>query len=632
MARRRKRRGEFALGASVLVALLGLVAFVRPAIAQDVRVQVERGPYYVGEAFEVQVIAKDFEEEPAPEIVAGPASGGQLRFDGVSPSTSTSISIVNGKMSRVHEVTFVYRYRFTGTVEGQANIPEFRVEQEGVARSTRPFEVEIVGVPTTDRVAIDVELPEGPIFVGQKIPIEVEFRIDRRAQRDLMSYQLHVPLFDDPTLRFLDAPAPEDDTHLEIQTNAGTLRLSALSTETRERGREMLVLRARRTMIPLSTGELLIEAPKAFITQGAGFRRDVFNQRRATSTEKFMAAGTPLRLEVAEVPRKGRPASFAGAVGSGFSLEVDADRSVVQLGEPIMLSLHLRGDGDLSSASLPPLDAEGLLDPDQFRLPEEPPPGIVDENGKHFDVTLRVLDSSVREIPALEYSWFDAETRRFETTRSRPIALSVGAAEIIGADAVLRGEADSGESLASAAEADASTPSPEQGVARSSRMSLSGANLAVDRDLDRLSSAPTTAEHDYFVTLPLYAAGIGFLSLALVLSRRSAADPKVVARKAAYKRAEQAMKAVFSASTNAAEEGGRAAALGRVLRELLAALPDEGGAELDALIAECDTLRFAPGASRAGEGDGSLPPALQERARRLIEERLRSIDEVGVDE
>ena len=67
------------------------------------------------------------------------------------------------------------------------------------------------------------------------------------------------------------------------------------------------------------------------------------------------ATGKPITIRVAEVPRVGRPPSFAGAVGAGYSLEVDADRSVVQLGEPIMLSFHLRGDGDLSSASLPAL-------------------------------------------------------------------------------------------------------------------------------------------------------------------------------------------------------------------------------------------------------------------------------------
>jgi len=393
--------------------LLGFVLFAMPVVAQDVRIQVARGPYYVGESFEVQIIASDFEEEPAPEISAGPIEGGHLRLVGVSPSTSTSISFINGKLSRVHEVTFVYRYEVTGTQEGRLDISEFTVAQANTVRSTRSFSLDIGGVPETKNVEIALELPPGPIFVGQKVPVAIEFRIDRQTQPDLVSYQVHVPLFDFPGLRFLDDPPPRTDTRLEIQTAAGVLQLPAVSSERMIRGRPALVVRAERTMIALAAEEIRVEAPKVFISQGAGFRRDVFNQRRPTSTEKFMATGRPVRIEVAEVPRTGRPASFAGAVGSGFSLEVDADRSVVQLGEPILLSFHLRGNGDLSSASLPALDAEGLFDPARFRLPEDSPAGIVDEDGKHFDVTLRVLDAGVREIPALAYSWFDAETRRF---------------------------------------------------------------------------------------------------------------------------------------------------------------------------------------------------------------------------
>ena len=227
---------------------LGFVLFAMPVVAQDVRIQVARGPYYVGEPLEVQIIASDFEEEPAPEISAGPIAGGQLRLVGVSPSTSTSISFINGSLSRVREVTFVYQYEVTGTEEGPLDISEFTVDQAGTSRSTRSFSLDIGGVPETKNVEIALELPEGPIFVGQKIPVAIEFRIDRQTQKDLVSYQIHVPLFDSPALRFLDEPPPRTDTRLEIQTSAGVLQLPAVSSERMIRGRPALVVRAERTM------------------------------------------------------------------------------------------------------------------------------------------------------------------------------------------------------------------------------------------------------------------------------------------------------------------------------------------------------------------------------------------------
>ncbi len=606
-----------------VASVLGLMLLAAPAVAQDVQIQIARGPHYVGEAFEVQVVASDFEEEPPPEISAGPLEGGRLRYVGVSPSTSTSISIINGKMSRVHEVTFVYRYELTGTREGRIKISPFTVAQANTSLSTRSFDVAVEGVPETNDVELVLELPKGPIFVGQKVPVAIEFRIDRQTQKDLISYQVDVPLFDSPTLRFLDEPPPRTDTQLEIQTEAGVLRLAAVSSETQIRGRPALVVRAERTMIAISPEEIRAEAPKVFISQGAGFRRDVFNQRRPTSTEKFMAVGRPVRLEVIEVPRTGRPASFAGAVGAGFSLEVDADRSVVQLGEPIMLSFHLRGNGDLSSASLPALGAEGLFDPTRFRLPQDSPAGLVDEDGKHFEVTLRVLDAGVREIPALAYSWFDAETRRFETTRSRPIALSVGAAEIIGADSVARRDGAISVAETEVKAADRPPELPGDGTERSTKLSLTGANLAVDRDLTRLLRDGHMQGQNLVVTLPLYTAGLAFLALAGVMARRRAADPRLRERTQALSQAERAITKAFGRS-----DGGGPAALGRALRELVAALPNEASAEFDQLIAECDTLRFAPTAARsesgieAADGCPPIPPDLQERARRLIAERM----------
>ncbi len=280
-----------------------------------------------------------------------------------------------------------------------------------------------------------------------------------------------------------------------------------------------------------------------------------------------------MKLEVAEVPAAGRPASFAGAVGSGFSLEVSADRSVVQLGEPIELTFHLRGHGDLSSAGLPPLAAEGLFDPARFRLPDEAPAGLLDEDGKHFKVTLRVLDASVREIPALAYCWFDADTRRFETVHSQPIALSVGAARIVGADAVASGAGEAldagrggpaagamGAEGAAVDNAQANTPSDMPGEcgigvgsgaasesgARMSSLAESAANLAVERDPVVLLRAARVSRGAGIATVSLYGIGLALLGFGLLDRRRRSVDPRVRERLAGLTRAKQAIDAAVA--------------------------------------------------------------------------------------
>ena len=423
----------------------------------------------------------------------------------------------------------------------------------------------------------------------------------------------------------MDEPVPGADAQLELETSQGTIALPAVAKEIRIGGRAVLEVRAKRTMIALSTGEIRASAPRAMMSRGRGFRKDLFNQRQATSAERLMAEGDPVRLEVIEVPRAGRPPSFAGAVGQGFTLEVSADRSVVQLGEPITLQFDLQGEGDLTTAGLPPFDAAGLFDPKQFRLPEEAPAGLVDESGKHFEASLRVLDAGVREIPAIAYSWFDAGTRTYQTTHSRPIALLVGAAQIIGADDVARrsGDASSGASSdaspgalfqGSSAAAREGDSEPSVRPERSTSMAVSGANLAIEDDVEILLGEEGAAPTSQYWPVAFYALGFALLAFSVWQLRVQARDPKDTARSEAFS---ASAKGLLTARSANAREG--ASILGRVLRELVAALPEEADPEIDGLIAECDALRFSPDAS------GSVAPAsLMDRAATVLAVRERS--------
>ncbi len=644
--RRRRSVANLVRTLVLAAASFALASFApAPGGAQEVRVEVDPGPHYQGQPIEIQIVATQFEEEPAPAVEFDPQAGLAIRYLGVSPSSSTSISIVNGHFSRVHEVSFIYRYELTSARVGALRVPEFRVRQGATFRRTEPVALEIAGVQSSDEFGISVVLPAGPIFVGQKVPVAIEFRLDGELQRELIEYRIAIPLFDVPGLHFVDTNPPRSDTQLEVTTAAGVMRFPASSEQRMIGGRESLVVRVERTLIAQKPGVIRADAPSVSIERATQYRRDLFGQRQAVASARSVSAGRAVKLEVAEVPATGRPASFAGAVGSGFSLEVGADRSVVQLGEPIELNFHLRGHGDLSSAGLPPLDADGLFDPARFRLPEEAPAGLLDEDGKHFKVTLRVLDANVREIPALAYSWFDADTRRFETVHSQPIALSVGAARIVGADAVTSGagvaldasaEGEAARAREAAGEAVANTAANPSGTtpgssaaageagARMSSLAESAANLAVERDAGILLRAARMSRGAGLATVSLYGIGLELLGFGILDRRRRSLDPRVRERLASLARAKQAVEA---ASAPGNSDG--AGALGRALRELVAAYPDEATPALDALLAECDALRFAPGAGESGQPGSGVPETLVLRARRLIEERQAGVAAAG---
>ena len=220
------------------------------------------------------------------------------------------------------------------------------------------------------------------------------------------------------------------------------------------------------------------------------------------------------------VPAAGRPESFAGAVGTGFSLDVAADRTVVQVGDPIALTLTLRGEG-LETASLPPLDAEGLLPAQRFRVPDANLPGELGEGAKRFTAVVRVRADDVTEIPALAYSWFDPNTGRYETTRSRPVALAVRSAQVIGA-------ADVESELPAE-----SAPFQRQPAAAGPAPALTGADLAIERDPGLLLRDTRARSGGAWLSGGLYAGSLLLVALAWVERRRLDVDPAHARRRQA---------------------------------------------------------------------------------------------------
>jgi len=595
------------------IALCGLsLTLAAPAVAQKVRVQVARGPHYVGEQINVEVVAEGFEENPQPEIRPPQPARGQLAFHGVSPQVSSSITIVNGQMTQSRRVSFTYHFRFIADEPGPLQLRPFILEQNGVTRATAPVELKLREIPASRELAVQLRLPDGPLFVGQRVKVGIDFLIDRELQRNLVSYALRVPLFDNSPFRFLDEPASDAKTELQVQTASGTLMLAGSYQEVSRGGRTYLRFTAERTMIPLEAGTFTTSPPSVIVNQGTKYRRDLFGSRQATSVRKLMARGQPATLEVVEVPTVGRPASFGGAIGRGYTLEVTADRSVVQVGEPIVLHFLLRGDGDLTTTSLPPLNNPGLLDPQFFRVPGDPPPGLIEDDGKHFEATVRVLDSSVREIPALSYSWFDADSRRFETTHSRPISVSVGAAQVVGANAVERRAAE----RAVPAPPTREPAGAGDGRTRRGSLALSGADLAIERDLAVLRRDDRAAGANGLWIATLYALGLTSLTLAFFDRRRRDLDPAAGARHRALTRGRSEVEEALSRPGPEA-----AGAIATALRAMLAEVPDFGDAQLDTLLGECDTYSYAP----TGDRSTALPDELQRRAA----EMARRLEEAG---
>ena len=374
-----------------------------------------------------------------------------------------------------------------------------------------------------------------------------------------------------------------------------------------------IVLTVTRTLIPLKTGQHPIAPSSVILDEGVRWRRTLFGQRMASHVRKLRVQDRERALTVLPVPQANRPRSFAGAIGQGFTLDVSAQRTVVQVGDPILLKITLRGDTGLETASLPPLTAGGGLSPKDFRLPEGDNTGQLQEDAKYFAVTVRVLREGVKEIPPIAYSWFDPQTGSYQTTHSRPIALSVGKAQVVSAGDVVRSKSRprDPESATQKTEPAPSPGSSSQPADKQPSTMLTGADLAIETNLGILLGGHGSLLNNPWVQGFCYLLGIGLVGLSLWDRRRAGADPILVARRKQKQRWRAHLEQAASVSEVAS-----------ALRQMAALSPSDLPRQtLDALLETCDNLAFAPGGGREAPLDAALRQTALDLAQRMMEEK-----------
>lgn len=138
----------------------------------------------------------------------------------------------------------------------------------------------------------------------------------------------------------------------------------------------------------------------------------------ATAPRTFESA--PIRLRIKALPAD-KPASFYGAVGAGFALTASADRTDVEAGDSINLSLSVTGPSSLKSTQ-------------DFSFPEitgfkNYPVAASFKAGKRATKTFKTVlvanTSGIYTIPPLEWSYFDPVTHQYKTLQSTPITITV---------------------------------------------------------------------------------------------------------------------------------------------------------------------------------------------------------------
>ncbi|PID73565.1 MAG: hypothetical protein CSB33_02810 [Desulfobacterales bacterium] len=564
------------------------------AAAPSVSASVDRTDLILGDSLRLTVTLSNGEGEPDISELTD--------FEVHGRSTSTSIQIVNGRMTRIAS----YIYILSPLKEGALTIPALPVETEGRILHTLPIRIRVRppdaagpdpddGSPRSHLAWVDADISDASPFVGEQI--RYTFRLFQQA-------------------RIANAQYREPDFTSFTAAQIGKQREKDVTVQ----GRNVHLIEIVYNLIPMKSGPLTI-AP-ARLTCDVENRTPRRRSRRNSFDlfdNSFFNRGrferrsfrTPaISLDVRPLPPHAGKETFSGMVGE-FHILAKTDTDTPAAGDSVTLSVTVEGRGNIPDAGPP-----ALVLPDRFNVYEDAPAEEIQltDNGyqgrKTFRWALVPLRSGRVVLPAIPLVYFDPVAETYITRRTPDMTLAVGVSPEEPPVQVFSGGA--------------ATPSGPQNEVERTGSDLLPLKEAPDIMTSRLPMAPAWFLFLFFLPFLLPAAGLlwkkrreGDLRPARIMRRRAEQaltdasgvggdDPSAVLKRAGlWNRALAG--AIFSRANGTGEEVTPADAE-RILTGTGAAA--ELGREVSALLSELDGIRF-------GGLDGSAPD-LESRVTDLV--------------
>ena len=413
-------------------AMTTCVAIPGQAFAQSVQLQPSSSEIYVDIPFELSIILTDFDETPQPEVLPFDIPDAEVRFVGISPRKSSFVKIVNGHRTSKVDVTFVFTYQITPRREGLFTIPIITAKQDSKeAQSLQKVTFTAASIQTTRDMRLVLTLPNKKIWVGQSF----EVTLDWYLRKDVSGQKFKIPILNMP--ESFEVQDPKDSNYRSIDIDVGSRKISFPyeRNTTMLDGLEYTRFRMYVTLTALRAGEIEIPASRVVADLETDVSRDVWGFSRS-NYKAFRAEDTAKTLTIKELPQARRPASYTNAMGTEYKLQVKADRTILNAGDPIVLTIDISSNAPMDGVRLPLLTDAGLND-QLFGVPQEDPIGEnIDGPNKsyirRFEVPVRIKSDRVTEIPTLSFSYFNPVTEQYATAYSDPISLSVSSVDKVG--------------------------------------------------------------------------------------------------------------------------------------------------------------------------------------------------------
>jgi hypothetical protein len=382
---------------------------------------------------------------------------------------NSSYSMIHGQIRQTEEFGYVARYLLWPRRAGTLEIPRLTVVHEGQTYRSNAVTLRVQRPSEQDSLRVEVSSNKPSYVLGETVTLTLDLSIRKLTASGTVldadpffreqPPHLQIPWFENlgdwktTDLRTFAQPflgQQRAGFYINDYRREGMFRSSLLpftlprheTTRTTPSGKlAYFTYQLQKQFRPIRAGVQTV--PPVLVK--ATLPTQVDTQGRALRTETFVDSSASLTIGIRPVPSAGQPASFSGAIGR-FQLALDADPKSLRVGDPLSVTLTVRGEGLLETVHPPALEQQGTLARD-FKVQVDPPAVKTDSDAKTFTYTLRPRHAGIREVPPIEMAYFDPDTQQFQVVRSAPVPLRVDAASTLALTEVVDASGESGKSV-----------------------------------------------------------------------------------------------------------------------------------------------------------------------------------------
>ena len=428
--------------AKILLTALVVLFMNQAASAEDLRATaaVDKRSVFLGEAFTFQVQVSGSEAPERPDLSG--VSDFVVVYGGGRSNSSTSVTIINGRMTQTVKQGYIFSYQLTPKRQGRLTIPSILVRAEGRAVRTAPLSISVQKPQEAEDFKLRLDLSKAQCYVGEPITLTVTWYLGS----DVREFNMSLPLLEEKSLfHFID---PQVDVNAggkfyRIPVSGG--EVIAARGQRRLGDKTYTTLGFSKVLIPKEAGHVDIKPAYVVCEALVGYRKqrgafgddlfsDFFDDRSSIFGpkgvyRKIAVPSNPLKLIVSDVPDEGKPVNFAGHVGE-YHIEAEATPREMSVGDPVTLRITLSGPEYLEHVNLPPLDQQVNLSKD-FKIPQERAVGETLGRSKVYTQTIRPMRPGLEAVPSIELPYFDTKTGKYSVARTDPIPVTVKSARIV---------------------------------------------------------------------------------------------------------------------------------------------------------------------------------------------------------